>query len=164
MSCPFHSFISMVLKIEGRWPYSFCFVGCCFQDLFNITRRILVQVSSDSFSIRLVRVQVVHPYSSIDTTAPWKKLRFILSDESDFHLISNLTTAVHALLVALSTNFREPLGLHVNAHKTEYMCFNQTGDISTLNGTYLKLIDKFTYQGSSVSSTEKDIDTRITKT
>ena len=22
-------------------------------------------------------------------------------------------------------------GLHVNAHKTEYMCFNQTGDIST---------------------------------
>ena len=22
-------------------------------------------------------------------------------------------------------------GLHVNAHKTEYMCYNQTGDIST---------------------------------
>ena len=27
----------------------------------------------------LVSVQVVHPYSSIDTTAAWKKLRFILS-------------------------------------------------------------------------------------
>ena len=27
------------------------------------------------------------------------------------------------------------IGLHVNAHKTEYMCFNQTGDISTLNGS-----------------------------
>ena len=24
------------------------------------------------------------------------------------------------------------IGLHVNAHKTEYMCFNQTGDISSL--------------------------------
>ena len=34
------------------------------------------------------------------------------------------------------------IGLHVNAHKTEYMCFNQTGDISTLNGSYLKLVDK----------------------
>ena len=29
------------------------------------------------FSSRLVSVQVVHPYSSIDTTAAWKKLRFI---------------------------------------------------------------------------------------
>ena len=26
--------------------------------------------------------------------------------------------------------------VHVNAHKTEYMCFNQTGDISTLNGSF----------------------------
>ena len=43
------------------------------------------------------------------------------------------------------------------------MCFNQTGDISTQDGTSLKLVDKFTYQGSSVSSTEKDIDTRLTK-
>ena len=41
------------------------------------------------------------------------------------------------------------------------MCFNQTGDISTLEGTSLKLGDKFTYLGSSVSSTEKDIDTRL---
>ena len=31
------------------------------------------------------------------------------------------------------------------------------------NGTSLKLVDKFTYLGSSVSSTEKDIDTLLTK-
>ena len=43
------------------------------------------------------------------------------------------------------------------------MCYNQTGEISTLNRTPLKLVDKFTYLGSSVSSTEKDIDTRLTK-
>ena len=55
------------------------------------------------------------------------------------------------------------IGLYVNAHKTEYMCYNQTGDISTLDGTPLKLVDKFTYLGSSVSSTEKDIDIRLTK-
>ena len=55
------------------------------------------------------------------------------------------------------------IGLHVNAHKTEYMCFNQTGEISTLNGSSLKLVDEFTYLGSSVSSTEADIDTRLTK-
>ena len=55
------------------------------------------------------------------------------------------------------------IGFHVNAHKTEYMCYNQTGDISTLDGTPLKLVDKFTYLRRSVSSTEKDIDTRLTK-
>ena len=55
------------------------------------------------------------------------------------------------------------IGLYVNAHKTEYMCYNQTGDISTIDGTPLKLVDKFTYLGCSVASTEKDIDTRLTK-
>ena len=43
------------------------------------------------------------------------------------------------------------------------MCYNQTGGISTLEGTPLKLVDKFTYLGSSVESTEKDIETRLTK-
>ena len=51
------------------------------------------------------------------------------------------------------------IGLHVNANKTEYMCFNQRGDISTP----LKLVDKFTYLGSRVSSTEKDINTWLAK-
>ena len=43
------------------------------------------------------------------------------------------------------------------------MCYNQTGDISILEGTPLKLVDKFTYLGSSVESTEKDIETRLAK-
>ena len=44
------------------------------------------------------------------------------------------------------------------------MCFNQAGDISILDGTSLKLVDEFTYLGSSVSSTENDIDTWLMKT
>ena len=51
----------------------------------------------------------------------------------------------------------------VNADKTEYMCFNQGGDISTVNGSSLKLADKFTYLGSSVSSTKTNINTGIAK-
>ena len=43
------------------------------------------------------------------------------------------------------------------------MFYNITGDISTLNGSSLKLVDKFTYLGSSVSSIKTDIDTRLTK-
>ena len=65
---------------------------------------------------------------------------------------------LHSLELAIAG-----IGLHVNAHKTKYMCFNQTGDISTLNGTSLKLVDKFIYLGSSVSSTMTDINTQLTK-
>ena len=40
----------------------------------------------------------------------------------------------------------------------EYMCFNQTGDISELNVSSLKLVDKFTDLGSIVSSAKEYID------
>ena len=55
------------------------------------------------------------------------------------------------------------MGLHVNADMMEFMCFNQRDYIYTLKGGPLKLVDKFTYLGSNVSSTEKDINTRRRK-
>ena len=55
------------------------------------------------------------------------------------------------------------IGLHLNAHNKEYICFNQTGDIATLNGSTLELFVKFTYLGSSVSSTEAHINMRLAK-
>ena len=59
-------------------------------------------------------------------------------------------TLLHSLERAASG-----IGFHVNADKTEYMCFKQRGDIYTLRSAPLKLVDMFTYLGSSVSSTEK---------
>ena len=75
----------------------------------------------------------------------------------DIALLANALAQAKTLLHSLERAVAS-IGLHVNANKTEYMCFNQTGDISTLNGSSLKLIDKFTYLESSVSSTETDID------
>ena len=43
------------------------------------------------------------------------------------------------------------------------MCFNQRGDISTLNDSSLKLVNMFTFLGSNVSSTETDINTLLAK-
>ena len=80
----------------------------------------------------------------------------------DIALLANTPNQAETLQHSLEQTAAS-IGLHVNAHKTEYMCYNQTGDISTLDGTSLKQVDKFTYLGSSVSSTEKDIDTRLTK-
>ena len=90
------------------------------------------------------------------------------------YLAKTITNADYAAILANTPNQAETLlhsweraaagiGLHVNAHKTEYRCYNQAGNISTLEGTSLKLVDKFTYLGSSVSSTEKDIDMWLTK-
>ena len=80
----------------------------------------------------------------------------------DISLLANTPNQAETLLHSLE-RAAAGTGLHVNAHKTEFMCFNQKCDISTLDGTSLKLVDKFTNLGSSVSSTEKDIDTRLTK-
>ena len=85
-----------------------------------------------------------------------------LDHADDIVLLTNAPTQAETLLHSLK-RAAAGIGLHVNAHKTKYMCFNQTDDISTLNVSSLKLVDKFTYLGSSVSSTETDINTRLTK-
>ena len=61
-ACLVH-FVWMVLEMGGRWPYSCCFMGCCFQDLFKVAHIILVQFLCSFFSIRLVDVHVMHPYN-----------------------------------------------------------------------------------------------------
>ena len=55
------------------------------------------------------------------------------------------------------------IGLHVKADKKEYVCFNQRGNIFTLNGSRLKQMDKFTYLGSSISSAEDDFNMQLAK-
>ena len=75
----------------------------------------------------------------------------------DLALLANTPNQADTLLHSLE-RAAAGIGLHVNANKTD-----QTGNIATLDGASLKLVDKFTYLGSSVSSTEKDIDTRLTK-
>ena len=67
----------------------------------------------------------------------------------DIALLANTPAQAKTLLHSLE-RAAGGIGLHVSADKTEYMCFNQRGDIFTLNGSSLKLMDKFTYLGSSL--------------
>ena len=56
----------IVFVMGGKWPNSWCLVGCCRQDLFNIALNILVQLPSSFFFSRLVSVQVsIHMAVSI---------------------------------------------------------------------------------------------------
>ena len=70
----------------------------------------------------------------------------------DIVLLANTPTQVETLQHSLE-RAAAGIGLNINTHKTEYKCFNKRGDIATQNGICLKLVDKFTYLGSSVTST-----------
>ena len=80
----------------------------------------------------------------------------------DIALIANTPAQAETLRQSLERAVAG-IGLHVNAHKTEYICFNQRSNIFSLKGGPLKLVDKFTCLESSVSSTENDINTRLAK-
>ena len=78
----------------------------------------------------------------------------------DIALLANTSTQSEYLLQSPEL-VATGIGISINSDKTEYMYFNKSGDISTLNGSSLKLEDKFTYLDSSVSSTEEDINTQL---
>ena len=72
-----------------------------------------MQLLSSFFSIHLVRVHVVHPCSNMDMTAAWKKMRFILSSRSDFHMTDNLSIADHAFASCVLMSFSVVSGNHL---------------------------------------------------
>ena len=80
----------------------------------------------------------------------------------DIVLLENTPTQDKLLLHSLEQEAGS-IGLHVKAEKAEYMCFNLRRNISILNGDSLKLMDTFTFLGSSVLSTENDINARLAK-
>ena len=85
------------------------------------------------------------------------------ADYADDIALPNNSLAQAKSLLHVLKRVADGIDLYVNADKTEYMCFNHRGLISTLKGGPLKLVDKFTHLGSSVSSNESDINKRLAK-
>ena len=65
--------------------------------LFNV-------VAIKPFLHTFISVHVVHPYSCIDASAAWMKLRFILSVRSEFHMTDSLSLAVHVFACRVLTS------------------------------------------------------------
>ena len=70
----------------------------------------------------------------------------------------HLATIRNTILESKGCN---PYSFYVNSDEINFMCFNQGGAISSLNGKPLKLVDQ--YVGSYISSPESDVNTRIGK-
>ena len=145
--CLFEYFDIVAGVLQGDTLAPYLFIIC----LDYVLRTSIDKIKENGFELTKKRSRR-YPATTI-TDADYADDIAILANTPD-----QAETLLHSLERAAAS-----IGLHVNAHKTEYMCYNQTGDISTLEGTPLKLVDKFTYLGSSVESTEKDIETRLTK-
>ena len=81
-------------------------------------------------------------------------------DADDLALLANTHAQFKSRLHSLEQATGD-IGLRVNANKTEYRCFKQEEGISTLSVRPLKLVDKFKYLGSNISSTESDVNIRL---
>ena len=84
----------------------------------------------------------MHPYSSIDVTAAWKKLRFILSVRSDFHIIDSLLIAVHAFVNLVSMSFSVDTDDILIIYPNMYNIETITNKLNNIEPT-IKLIYKF---------------------
>ena len=85
--------ILMISEMGFRWLYCCCFVGYCFQYLFNMASSILMKLPSSFFTVHLLSVLMVHPYSSINMNPDWKKNAFLFYRMG---LTDNVSIAVHA--------------------------------------------------------------------
>ena len=80
---------------------------------------------------------------------------------NDIVILANTLTHAESLLHRLK-QAAEGIRFYANASKTEYICFNQEEYISLKDGP-LKLADKFTFLGSSDSSTKSEINMHLEK-
>ena len=88
----------IVFVMGGRWPYSWCLVGCCCQDLFNIARNIHIYIYIYIYYIyiyiyiyictRLDTWVCVHLYVSI--------YRFINMSQTIYAYILSVYTCLYA--------------------------------------------------------------------
>ena len=85
-----------------------------------------------------------------------------VNNADNIAILANTPTKAESLL----DSQEQPAGgivLHVNANKTELMSFKWEGAVSTQNSCPLKFVEKFTYLGSSISSSESDVSMWLTK-
>ena len=158
-------------------PWDNNIIRWLLKDIWHHTER---EDGANSSRLQYPQRDILAPYLFINSLDYVLRTSMDLMKENGFKLAKerrkrypaqNITDADYAYDIALlAKSLLHSLewaacgiGVHVNTDKTEYMCFNQRGDISTLNGGPLKLGYKFTYLGSSISSTENNINMRLAK-
>ena len=74
----------------------------------------------------------------------------------DLALLSDTIGEATAILHLVETAASK-IGLYINSGKTEFITYNQNGAINSKGG-HIKCVNDFSYLGSNIQSTKKDID------
>ena len=120
--------VAGVLQGDTLAPYLFII---CLDYVFRIS---IDKMEENSFKLTKERSRRYPAQTIMDTNYA-----------NDIALLANAPAQAETLLHSLEWT-AAGIGLHVNAHKTEYLCFNQTGNISTLNGSSLEAVSHQTRQ------------------
>ena len=75
----------------------------------------------------------------------------------DLALTSDTIDEASKLLLHYVETAAREIGLYINVKKTEYIAYNQEGQIQSLDGKNIKSVNEFVYLGSNIQSTERDI-------
>ena len=87
------------------------------------------------------------------TVSSWQRKEAEAIMETDYtnHIVLLANTAAQAETLLHSLEWAAAgIGFHVKADKMEYTCFNQRGNISTLNGSSLKLVEAVSHQPKQI--------------
>ena len=92
-----------------------------------------------------------------------RKLAIFITDADfadDLALLSNYMEQAKLVLHRLGI-VCETTGLHINCKKTEYVIFNQADtELKILGGELLKRVEDFTYLGSWIADSKRDMEVR----
>ena len=133
--------------LQGDTLAPFLFVLC----LDYVLRNSVDKINQYGFTLKKAASRR-HPAVKI-TDADYADDLALISDSID-----GASAFLHSLEYAAAN-----IGLHVNATKTEFICYNQQGEINTVSGEPLKSVNSFNYLGSNISSSAKDVEIRIAK-
>ena len=136
--------IWMVLEMGGRWPYNCCFVGCCFQDLFNIAHNILVQLPFSFFYIR--SSIIVHAFAcrvlmsfSVDETIKHVEINQISAlktPKSCWYAVKQINLSINLHRMCLRVREREREKLTDRVCMREIVCERERESVCVCVCTY----------------------------
>ena len=95
----------------------------------------------------------MRPNSSIDPTAAWKKLRFIISVRSDFHMTDSLSIAIHSFaLFPKKMNDKISCFSIIIKSWRDKLFANAPGDLGSIPGRVISKTQKMVLDASLLNT------------
>ena len=145
--------------LQGDTLAQYLFINC-LDDMLRTSTRFNERKRLQAEKQRILTQQTITPQQNNSSDAKLPR-----NEVAAFCRIPPATE--HETMLQSLERTAADIGVHVDVDKTEYMCFNQRGDIFTLNSSSLKLVDQvhlprkqcLIYRDGHQHATSKGMDT-----